>query len=378
MMRTSWTTLLAASALLLGGCGLFGSGPRPIPALKDKPGLRLLTPRWHQSFDEDARLPLRPAVANGHVLLARVDGTVMALNQGDGRLVWKTDLKTQLSGGVGAGGDLVVVGASDGSVIALDGDGQRLWQAPTGGGEISAAPLVSENTVVARTGDGRLVGMNSSDGKVRWSIERPQPALTLYRATSAMATRGAVFAGMPGGKLIALTLDQGKVGWEATVALPRGATELERVADVTGEPVAGERDICAATYQGRVACFEAGNGNALWARDVSSVSGLGADPGRVFVADEHGTVYAWERLSGSPAWKQEEFNGRRLIGALAAGGMVVTGDLQGFVHWLDRADGSLVARAATDGSSLAEAPMFVGDGVLVQTRKGGLYVFPMP
>ena len=127
-----------------------------------------------------------------------------------------------------------------------------------------------------------------------------------------------------------------------------------------------------------MACLDPSNGTPLWSREVSTVSGLGADAGRVYVADEKGTVYAWERASGSPAWKNEEFNGRRLIGALAAGGQVVTGDLQGFVHWLDRSDGSITARASTDGSSLTEGPIFLGDGVLVQTRKGGLYAFPMP
>jgi outer membrane protein assembly factor BamB len=58
--------------------------------------------------------------------------------------------------------------------------------------------------------------------------------------------------------------------------------------------------------------------------------------------------------------------------------MVVTGDLQGYVHWLERDDGKTVARGATDGSSLTQQPLFLGDAVLVQTRKGGLYAFPMP
>ena len=40
------------------------------------------------------------------------------------------------------------------------------------------------------------------------------------------------------------------------MALPRGATELERVADVMGNPVVDERQVCAVAYQGRVACFD--------------------------------------------------------------------------------------------------------------------------
>jgi outer membrane protein assembly factor BamB len=369
---------LVAGSMLLSACGLFSSNTRVIPPLKDAATLRAIAPRWHIDLGEGARLPLAPAVGDGRVYAARPGGEVLAIDAGTGQTLWKINLKAGLSGGVGAGEGSVVVGTVEGALIALDSAGQQRWQVSTGGGEISAAPLVADGVVVARTGDGKLVGLGLETGKVKWVVERNLPSLTLYRATSALATRGALFAGLPGGKLMAVAIDQGKVGWESAIALPRGATELERVADVTGAPVAGERDICAATYQGRVACLDAASGNALWSREASSVSGLGADAGRVFVADEKGVVNAWERGSGAPAWKNEDFTGRRLIGALAARGMVVTGDLQGYVHWLERDDGKTVARGATDGSSLTQQPLFLGDAVLVQTRKGGLYAFPMP
>jgi len=61
--------------------------------------------------------------------------------------------------------------------------------------------------------------------------------------------------------------------WESTVALPRGATELERVADVMGNPVLDERQVCAVAYQGRVACFDRRNGSPLWARDTPATAG---------------------------------------------------------------------------------------------------------
>ena len=44
-----------------------------------------------------------------------------------------------------------------------------------------------------------------------------------------------------GGHLLALDVRTGIVGWDATVANPKGATELERIADVaSGESVGGQ------------------------------------------------------------------------------------------------------------------------------------------
>jgi outer membrane protein assembly factor BamB len=270
------------------------------------------------------------------------------------------------------------LGTKQGLVILLDEDGKEIWRQSAGNSEISATPVISGGMVVVRTGDGSLVAFNVIDGKRRWKLDRALPALTLYHASNAVAVRGALFAGYPGGKLLAIGLDQGRIGWEAAVAIPRGATELERVADVTGAPQVSDRNVCAATFQGRIACFETANGNPIWSRDASSIAGLGADTSRVYVADDKGVVNAWERASGASAWKNEDFLGRRLVGATAASGQVVVTDLQGYVHWLDRIDGKVIARASTDDSSAVQTPLFLGDGVLVQTRKGGLYAFPMP
>ena len=370
--------LVLALAMALPGCSLFSSTTRTVPALKTDAGVQTVKARWHVDLGDSQVVPLAAAASDGRIYAARSNGEVQALNATSGSVLWKVSLPVRLAGGVGAGDHLVAVGTQQGKVVVLDEDGHQRWEATAGASAVSAPPLIAEGMVVVRTGEGKLVAFAAADGARRWSVDRALPALTLYRASSALASRGALFAAMPGGKLLALTLEQGRVGWEATVAVPRGATELERVADVTGTPVSGERDVCAASYQGRVACFEAGNGNPLWSREASSISGLGADTGRVFVADEKGIVTAWERTSGTAAWKNETLSGRRLVGAVAAAGMVVTGDLQGYVHWLDRADGRLTARGATDDSSLSQAPIFLGDGVLVQTRKGGLYVFPMP
>ena len=55
--------------------------------------------------------------------------------------------------------------------------------------------------------------------------------------------RGGVFVGTAGGHLLAIDLVTGIVGWDATVANPKGATELERIADVTSLPLVLEKDV---------------------------------------------------------------------------------------------------------------------------------------
>ena len=159
---------------------------------------------------------------------------------------------------------------------------------------------------------------------------------------AASITRGGLFVGTAGGKLLALDLATGNVGWEGNVATPKGATELERIADVTSLPLVDEQQACAVAYQGRVACFDILRGTLNWSRDVSSLDGLAADARYLYVTDDKGAVHALDKTTGASAWKQDKLAQRRPGGPQLVGDYVAVVDVEGYVHLLDRNDGSLV------------------------------------
>lgn len=172
---------------------------------------------------------------------------------------------------------------------------------------------------------------------------------------------------------MAIALNNGAAIWEATVALPKGATELERVSDVTSAPVVAGREVCAAAYQGRVSCFDLASGNHLWSRDVSSAAGIDIDERNVYVSDEKGAVHALDRANGATLWKQDKLFMRQLSRPIAMANHVAVGDYQGVVHLLRRDTGAFAARSSTDSSGIAAEPVRVERGFLMQTRNGGLY-----
>jgi outer membrane protein assembly factor BamB len=227
--------------------------------------------------------------------------------------------------------------------------------------------------VEVRAADGQIFGLDARDGKRKWVYQRALPALAIRSNAGVVVARGAVFAGYAGGKLVALSLTNGVLGWEASVAQPRGTTELERIADITSLPVMDGSRICAVAYQGRVACFETQNGNLAWAREMSSISGLALDQSNVYVSDALGAVHALDKNSGASVWKQDKLLNRRLSAPLVKGGYIAVADVEGYVHVLAREDGSFAGRAASDGSAVGADPQLVGQNILLQTRNGGLF-----
>ncbi len=340
-----------------------------IPALKPIASAVATTEEWRARVGDAGRYVLQPALSGG-VVFAAGDGDVERLE--NGRTVWKTPLKVTVSGGVGSDGQLVVVGTPKGEVIALDAaTGQVRWRVFVNA-EVLAAPGVSGGIIVVRSADSRLFGLDPADGKQRWVYQRATPPLSLRNAAGVVLDRDAIFAGFPGGKLAAISPANGSLMWEGTVAIPRGATELERMADITSTPVIGSRATCAVAFQGRVACFDMSNGTTLWTRDLSSSKGLDLDERHVFVTDEKGAVHALDIASGASAWKQDQLAGRGTGRPKVAGDYVVVGDVEGYVHLLRKDDGSVVGRRRAASAPILADLLRSSGSIVVQARDGSV------
>ncbi len=285
----------------------------------------------------------------------------------DGRALWRIDTGSELSAGVGTDGRLAVVVATDGTVIALDADnGSERWRAPIGA-EVLAPPAVSLELVVVRASDNRLIALNARDGSRRWVYQRNNPPLALRSFAGVVLEGPVVLAGFPGGKLAVINAANGGAITELNVAVPRGATELERVADVAGMPVVGRREVCAVAYQGRAACFDTSNGNAIWSRDFSSSVGMDRDARFALVTDDRDAVHALDASTGASVWKQDALARRQVSRPLIVGDYVIVGDLEGYVACARARERRLrrprTRRQRSDrGRSGPAAPRFRGAG----------------
>lgn len=376
--------LLAGVLLLLAGCSSlpsmnpmnwFGSGPTgpkpaPLPLLTGPQALRVL---WQANLGTAGSFVFRPVAIGDSIYAAGRNGTVARFDAATGAARWRVSVGANLSGGVGTDGVLVAVGTDKGELIVLGAEnGEVRWRARASS-EILAPPEFGPDLVLARSADSRIFAFGATDGKRRWVYQRAAASLVVRSPAGMVVSSGHVFAGFSGGKLVAIALSNGAARWEATVSTPKGSTELERVTDIAGDPVIQGREICAAAFQGRVACYDLQTGNQLWARDISTLTGASIDARYVFVSDDKGTVHAFDRTNGRSVWKQERLSHRRLSLPLPLGGEVAAGDYQGYVHFAARESGAFVARLPTDGSAILSAPVAIPGGLVVQTQNGGLY-----
>ncbi|MDO8926391.1 MAG: outer membrane protein assembly factor BamB [Sideroxyarcus sp.] len=371
-MRLKRQFIVALLPLALVACS--SDKPKIEPAkLVDFQAKAKIEVRWDNDVGDAGQSVLFPAVTREAVFAANADGDVYRFDRNTGKQAWRIDSGFAITGGVGSGGGLVLVGGEKGELAAYDEDsGKQKWQVKVSS-DVLSPPKVSDGVVVVRTGNQRITGLSAKDGSRLWLYERATPTLIVRSHAGVLIRNGLVYAGFAAGKLAAINLKNGVVVWESTVSQPRGNTELERISDITSLPVADDAQVCAVAFQGRLACFDAVQGGALWTRDVSSDKGLALWGKMLYLTDTDSNVLALDKSSGASLWKNSQLSLRGGTAVYPLDDYLVLGDYEGYLHVLRRDDGSFVARRKTDGSAINIAPMTLGDGALVQTSDGELY-----
>ena len=320
---------------------------------------------------------LVPNVYEEQVFVADRKGRVVALDAETGKENWELKTEVAISGGPGVGSGVVLVGTSDAEVLALaSDDGSLLWKAEVSS-EVLSVPQVDFDKVIVQTADGNITALGLDSGEQLWTHDRSVPVLTLRGTSTPAVEGGLVVAGFANGKLVGLSAEKGFPVWEVSIAIPQGRSEIDRLVDIDGDPVIVGGVVYVTTYQGRIAVIEAQTGNQGWQRDMSSHVGLGVDFSQVYVTDDESNVWALSRSTGASEWRQDELLNRKLTAPEPIEDYVAVGDLEGYVHFLSRYDGRIVARARVDSKGILEKPL-ASDGILyVYGNSGKLSAFSL-
>ena len=385
-MRKLLQISMLASLLMLAGCSTFtelasdlkdkalGKAPANPPAALEeiKPSYTAKVD-WSSQIGVTNRYDFTPVLEAGAIFGANAAGELVKLEASTGKQLWRVNVGEPISGGVGVGGGLVLVGSSKGNILAYDFNGKPQWKAKVSS-EVLSAPRFFDGLVIARTGDNHIFGLDAADGSRKWVYERTSPALSLRSSAGITVDGGAVYAGFAGGKMVAIRADNGNILWEATVSQPKGVTEIERISDITSLPICDGPVVYAVAYQGRIAAIDRTNGKVVWNRDISSYSGLNAEAGKVFVSHTLGAIYAIDYDTGKTFWRQGALTNRNLTAPLPMGSLVAVGDLEGYIHFLSRDSGTFSSRIKIDGNPVMS--LIAGNTssqLIAATRGGGLY-----
>ena len=377
MLHTGFFILICFfSMFLISGCASDTHIRQPIPLTNFTPRITV-KPVWSVSIGASENYPLEPTSTGNHVIATSANGQLTQVDAATGSIQWKIKVDEGFSSGPGTNGSIIAVATTKGQILTFDNNGKALWQQNIVG-EALATPLVTEKLVLVRTLDNRIYAFDVNSGKQRWLYQRAPSPLVLRAPLGMIASENTVIAGFPGGKLGLISLENGAILWEGSLALAKGVSEIERLVDITGRPAVRDRYLCATAFQGRIGCFDLENGKLIWSTEFSGTTGVAMDQQAVYAIDSKSIVNGFNTQTGKALWSNQQLQWRDLGIPKLIGSALVFGDMKGELYFVSIVDGSLLANLKTDGSSIAAAPIVVGDNLIVQTKDGHLYAFSQP
>ena len=349
------------------------SGPeKPKPTeLAPNPGLLGVRLAWTAKIGV-VGFPLDVMVNGSAVTVASSDGVVGSFDASTGTALWRTNVAGQIAAGVGSDGRIAAVVTRANELVALDG-GRQIWRQKLSAQGFTA-PLVAGARVFVLTADRSVSAFDADSGQKLWTQQRPGESLVLRQAGVLLAVGDTLVAGLSG-RLVGINPSNGAVRWESPIASPRGTNDIERLVDLVGRVSRAGEVVCARAFQAAVGCVNAVRGNLLWTKPAFGYVGVHGDDKSVFGVEGDGKIMAWRRVDGERVWVSERMRYHSLTAPLVVGRSVAVGDEAGLVHWLSREDGTPLTRMATDGSAIVSAPVLAAGTLVVVTRSGGVFGF---
>ncbi len=362
---------MTASALLCVACATDPiEPPTELTSIKAETKLKKL---WSTSLSKSKQGRFEPFIQEGVLYAASQSGDVVALNSKTGKVQWRRKLVSTLGSGVGGDAKAVYVSTVDGVIIALNiANGNILWESAASS-EVLTPVSAGFDSVVVRSADGRILSLAAATGEEQWSTTYTPPALTLNGYSRPLLLDGGVLVGLDDGRLLALGSEAGNVIWESVISVPSGRSEVERLVDIDGNIRVDDSAIYVVNYQGKLARIEPAKGQILWSVPMSSTAGLAISDKAAVVITDNDEVHAFNKENGQPLWEQSAFIGRRLTAPQIVGDdLIVVGDLEGYIHILNSADGRLIGRSRVGKKALFPEIVLAEKNLFIQSSDGTL------
>ena len=368
----TWGALVLAAGMagLLSGCSSSVEAPKPADL---GPNVPLLAVRSAWVAQVGAiRYPMAVRSVGTTLYVAASDGTVAALDARTGQDIWRINVRSALSSGVGSDGRYVAVITQGNELVMIDA-GREVWRQRMPALSFTA-PLVAGARVFVLSADRSVTAFDSATGRKLWNQTRPGEPLVLRQAGILQSFEDTLLVGLSG-RLVGMNPANGSSRWEAPIAVPRGTNDVERLVDLVSQTSRQGNTVCVRAYQAAVGCVNAVTGAVAWTKPSQGSVGVHADEQNQYTTQSDGKILALRPADGELVWESDRLKYRQLTAPLAVGRVLAVGDNTGTVHLISTQDGAPQNRLGTDGSAIVSSPVMVAGTLVVATQNGGLFGF---
>ncbi|WP_299352843.1 PQQ-like beta-propeller repeat protein [uncultured Shimia sp.] len=344
-----------------------------------------------QGNERKQRLTADPVVADGRVYTMDSRGTLTATSLG-GAQIWSRNLTPPRDKeDDAAGGGLAY---ADGKLYVTTGFGRLEAVNPKTGATLweqrlesigSGTPTVYGNLVYLVSGDERGWAINTETGKVEWQVNSV-PSVTNVQSPAAPAVNDRLVVFPFGSGELQATFRRGGLRlWDAGIAGERLGRALNKVSDISGDPVISGSTVYAANHSGRVVALDLETGERKWTAEQGALSPIWPVGDSVFLVSDLNKLVRLNASTGEAIWavdlplftkekpkKQAAFFSH--YGPIIAGGRLIVASSDGLLRSFDPTEGKLLHSVEIPNGASSN-PVVAGGVLYVLGGKGQLHAF---
>jgi len=328
---------------------------------------------------------LHPANIGMLIFAADRYGVVKAINSLNGKKIWIQDLSIStgimyknnsalLSGGITASNKKLYIGSERAKVYALNiKDGNILWKSNVAGEVLSTPVIVSSyGLCLVHTSNGILQALNTYDGKIKWIVNLDIKNITIRGESTPTIIFGTTIIGGDNGIISSILLKNGQIIWQQHISYPSGITEITRINDIHSTPVIVNGIVYAIAYNGNIAAMDLRSGQIMWSQEIGSITNLLVKENSLYIIDQNDFLIAINTYDGMPLWCKKYLHSN-ITSIVLYKGYIITGDLQGYLHWINPYNGILVNKLKLNSSGFISTPIIANTNLVVETKNGIIY-----
>jgi|TARA_A100001015_G_scaffold112463_1_gene124901 outer membrane protein assembly factor BamB len=300
--------------------------------------------RWNESFEGENTLGnFLPSFSSQLVYFSDSNGNIKSLNSSNGKTNWEKNYG-ELSAGISAGFDILVVSDISGNVISLDQEnGEELWKTNVKAQVLSSA-AISPKFVVVKTDSGELIALDKNNGVISWSYRSKLPALTIRGSSSPVIDANQVYTTFDNGRMGVFDLDTGFPLWDGAISYVSGSSELENIIDSDSSPLIEGGYVYTTNYQGNLNIFDISQKRSVWQSQSSSFYSPLLIKGLIVLVESKSNFKTFFAKTLEESWISDSYLNRNLSNPISNSGFIIVGDFEGYIHIIDPVNGKTVGR----------------------------------
>ena len=296
--------------------------------------------------------------------------SLIALNKKSGTLLWEKKFPSILASAVAGFAKHIYVIDSEPNLYKIEAaTGSVIWQKLLE--SESLAPVsVNESYIVTKLSNGLILALSPEDGSELWRYQTENPILMFSGSSRPIIDYSASIFSLDNGTILAIDNSLGIPIWSQRITLPEGKSEIERLVDLDSDPILQSGKVIISGYNGNIAALNSNTGKPEWYHSFSTNKDLATYRGMAVAISQKSEITVFNIIKGNELWKSDAFLNRKLSNAVINRDYVIVADFKGYIHFLDRKNGKLLASHRV-AKKEAHLPLYLEDNILyLFTRKG--------